>query len=181
MYSHSTNSIFAVLASAIILLSGCSANTDTPSTDVTGVSDLSGEDGLIYSDGSASNTGTWVIYGHAEIRLNENIDLENLPADKGLSLVSPYSEEQLAEWNEGESYVWWNVTIAGGFDLNADSIGDIAIVPSGLAMHLLDSNEEAYMSMTPAKMGDIDNDGVDDLSVALSSGDARYRYLQLRT
>jgi len=57
----------------------------------------------------------WVVYGNADIGSNENIDLANLPAADGFSLVSPTTNSGLA------------TTLTGGFDFNGDNIGDIAV------------------------------------------------------
>jgi len=61
--------------------------------------------------------------------------------------------------------------VFGGRD-SPDAVINSSALPKGFAMHLLDSNEDNYMNIAPAKVGDIDNDGVDDLSVASLPGNA---------
>jgi len=128
---------------------------------------------------------TFVVYG-SNTRSTDAIDLTMLDGENGFRITSglqPFASDpdrvesvgdidangfnDLSLNNDGNGIL---IVFSGKHD--GAAVVDSSSLPTGMAMQIQDSAEPSQYSLTAIKVGDIDNDGIDDLGVLKPSGDA---------
>jgi len=127
---------------------------------------------------------TYIIYGSSNRTANV-IDMTLLDGEDGFRIASTNVQSNnpdrvttvgdidangfndLAISNNG-----FDILIVFGGKTKAAAVENRSALSSGLAMSVLDSSSEQIQSAGPAKIGDIDNDGIDDLGIVTQSGGA---------